>query len=108
MLMYLESESVASDIMAESGRNIDSTEAEAFGVRTFSTPVDEPEAKKSIEDIVDQLEGKRVRVRCHINVPLYGKTITDDTRIHSSVPTIQFLKEKGANALGTSQERTRG
>merc|ERR1711920_512465 len=28
--------------------------------------------------------------------PLDGKTITDDTRIRSSIPTIEFLKSKGA------------
>jgi len=29
-------------------------------------------------------------------VPLDGKTITDDTRIKSSIPTIEYLKDKGA------------
>merc|ERR1712176_1563297 len=31
-----------------------------------------------------------------MGVPLDGKTITDDTRIRSSIPTIEFLKGKGA------------
>ena len=35
-------------------------------------------------------------VRCDVNVPLDGKTITDDTRIRSSVPTVEYLKKKGA------------
>jgi phosphoglycerate kinase len=35
-------------------------------------------------------------VRCDVNVPLDGKKITDDTRIRSSVPTIEYLKSKGA------------
>jgi len=35
-------------------------------------------------------------VRCDVNVPLDGKTITDDTRIRSSIPTIEYLKNKGA------------
>ena len=35
-------------------------------------------------------------VRCDVNVPLDGKKITDDTRIRSSVPTIEYLKGKGA------------
>merc|ERR1712087_482660 len=43
-----------------------------------------------------ELKGKKVLVRCDVNVPLDGKTITDDTRIRSSVPTIEFLKSKGA------------
>lgn len=65
----------------------------SFGVR----PSFELEAKKSIEDLGDdELKGKKVLVRCDVNVPLDGKTITDDTRIRSSIPTIEFLKEKGA------------
>lgn len=35
-------------------------------------------------------------IRCDVNVPLDGKTITDDTRIRSSIPTIEYLKGKGA------------
>lgn len=35
-------------------------------------------------------------VRCDVNVPLDGKKITDDTRIRMSVPTIEYLKSKGA------------
>jgi len=57
----------------------------------------ELEAKKSIEDLTeDELKGKKVLVRCDVNVPLDGKTITDDTRIRSSIPTVEFLKSKGA------------
>jgi phosphoglycerate kinase len=66
----------------------------SFG-RTMA-PTSELEAKKSIEDIADELKGKKVLVRCDVNVPLDGKTITDDTRIRSSIPTIEFLKSKGA------------
>jgi len=43
-----------------------------------------------------ELKGKKVLVRCDVNVPLDGKTITDDTRIRSSIPTIEYLKNKGA------------
>jgi len=35
-------------------------------------------------------------VRCDVNVPLDGKKITDDTRIRSSIPTIEYLMGKGA------------
>ena len=57
----------------------------------------ELEAKKSIEDLADaDLKGKKVLIRCDVNVPLDGKKITDDTRIRSSVPTIEYLVEKGA------------
>ncbi|KAL7541759.1 hypothetical protein ACHAXR_011194 [Thalassiosira sp. AJA248-18] len=72
--------------------------APALGVRTFAAPsAFELEAKKSIEDLTDdELKGKKVLVRCDVNVPLDGKKITDDTRIRSSIPTIEFLKSKGA------------
>jgi len=74
--------------------------APSLGVRTFSAPSTfnfELEAKKSIEDLTeDELKGKKVLVRCDVNVPLDGKTITDDTRIRSSIPTIEYLKGKGA------------
>lgn len=52
--------------------------------------------KKSIEDIASILKAKKVLVRCDLNVPLDGSKITDDTRIRSSLPTLQFLIEKGA------------
>jgi len=55
------------------------------------------EAKKSISDLADdELKGKKVLIRCDVNVPLDGKTITDDTRIRSSIPTIEYLTSKGA------------
>ena len=53
--------------------------------------------KKTVEDLSeDEIKGKKVLVRCDLNVPLDGKTITDDTRIRSSIPTIEYLKDKGA------------
>jgi len=65
--------------------------------RTFAPAVVQLEAKKSIEDLSDdELKGKKVLVRCDVNVPLDGKKITDDTRIRSSIPTIEYLKGKGA------------
>ena len=42
------------------------------------------------------LRGKRVILRCDLNVPLDGDRITDDGRIVASVPTIQRLTEAGA------------
>jgi phosphoglycerate kinase len=69
----------------------------SFNVRSAAPSVFELEAKKSIEDLTEaELKGKKVLVRCDVNVPLDGKTITDDTRIRSSVPTIEYLKSKGA------------
>ncbi len=40
--------------------------------------------------------GARVLVRADLNVPLDGTTITDDTRIAASVPTIAYLLAHGA------------
>merc|ERR1712203_1079407 len=60
-------------------------------------------AKKSVGDLSgDDLKGKTVLVRCDLNVPLDGKTITDDTRIRASVPTVKYLMEKGAKVLLSS------
>jgi len=57
-------------------------------------------AKKSVGDLSEaDLKGKKVLVRCDLNVPLDGKTITDDTRIRASVPTVKYLMEKGAKVL---------
>jgi len=72
--------------------------APAASFRSVAAPsLVELEAKKSIEDLSDEeLKGKKVLIRCDLNVPLDGKTITDDTRIRSSIPTIEYLKGKGA------------
>jgi phosphoglycerate kinase len=71
--------------------------SDTFGVRSAAPSVFELEAKKSISDLSDEeLKGKKVLIRCDVNVPLDGKTITDDTRIRSSVPTIEYLTSKGA------------
>jgi len=57
-------------------------------------------AKKSVGDLKEaDLKGKRVLVRCDLNVPLDGKTITDDTRIRASIPTVQYLQKMGAKVL---------
>lgn len=53
--------------------------------------------KKSIEDI--EVAGKRVLVRCDFNVPLDGTTITDESRITGALPTIKYLKDKGAKLI---------
>jgi phosphoglycerate kinase len=53
--------------------------------------------KKSVRDI--DVKGKRVFMRVDFNVPLENGSITDDTRIRETVPTIQFLIEKGAKVI---------
>ena len=43
--------------------------------------------------------GKRVFLRCDLNVPLKDGAIKDDGRIKASLPTIQLLQSKGASLV---------
>lgn len=45
------------------------------------------------------LEGKRVFLRCDLNVPIKDGVIKDDGRIKASLPTIQLLLSKGASIV---------
>jgi phosphoglycerate kinase len=56
-------------------------------------------AKLSIRDL--DLTGKRLFVRVDFNVPLTedGSTITDDTRIRATVPTLRYALEHGASLV---------
>ena len=50
-------------------------------------------------DELGDLRGKRVLVRSDLNVPLDGRTITDDGRIRASLPTIRQLRDQGARVV---------
>ncbi len=52
---------------------------------------------KSVRDL--EVAGKVVFLRLDLNVPLDGGNIGDETRILASLPTIQFLMEKGARIV---------
>ncbi|MGH9175033.1 MAG: phosphoglycerate kinase, partial [Vicinamibacterales bacterium] len=54
-------------------------------------------AKYSIRDL--DLQGKRAFVRVDFNVPIKNGRITDETRITSSLPTIQCALAAGATVI---------
>ena len=45
------------------------------------------------------LAGRRIFLRCDLNVPLKNGVITDDGRIKASLPTIEYLLSAGASVL---------
>lgn len=56
-----------------------------------------------------EIAGKRVFLRCDLNVPLKDGVITDDGRIRASLPTIKFLLDGGASiVIGAHLGRPKG
>ena len=53
--------------------------------------------KKTIKDY--EYKGKKVLLRCDLNVPIENGTITDDTRIKESLNTINYLLENNAKVI---------
>lgn len=53
----------------------------------------------SLVESVGSLAGKRVVVRCDLNVPLKDGVITDDGRVRASLPTLNALINQGARLV---------
>jgi phosphoglycerate kinase len=57
-------------------------------------------SKRGLEQLpAAALDGKRALVRVDFNVPLKNGTVTDDTRLRASLPTIKFLRERGCRVV---------
>jgi phosphoglycerate kinase len=54
---------------------------------------------KTLDDLPDDLTGKRVLDRVDLNVPMEGAKVTDDTRLKAMLPTVLELSDRGAIVL---------
>jgi phosphoglycerate kinase len=54
---------------------------------------------KTLDDLPEDLAGKRVLVRVDLNVPMDGAKVTDDTRLRAMLPTVLELSDRGAIVL---------
>jgi len=54
-----------------------------------------------LEDLGD-VTGKRILVRVDFNVPMRDGVITDDLRIKAALPTLRWLKKRGATVVAAS------
>ncbi|MEO6582565.1 MAG: phosphoglycerate kinase [Sphingomicrobium sp.] len=54
---------------------------------------------KTLDDLPEDLAGKRVLVRVDLNVPMDGASVTDDTRLRALLPTVLELADRGAIVL---------
>jgi phosphoglycerate kinase len=54
---------------------------------------------KTLDDLPEDLTGKRVLVRVDLNVPMDGASVTDDTRLRAMLPTVLELSDRGALVL---------
>ena len=54
---------------------------------------------RTLDDLPEDLTGKRVLVRVDLNVPMDGASVTDDTRLKAMLPTVLELSDRGAIVL---------
>ena len=54
---------------------------------------------KTLDDLPEDLTGKKVLVRVDLNVPMDGASVADDTRLRALLPTVLELSDKGAIVL---------
>jgi phosphoglycerate kinase len=54
---------------------------------------------KILDDLPEDLTGKKVLVRVDLNVPMEGAKVTDDTRLRAMLPTVLELSDRGAIVL---------
>jgi phosphoglycerate kinase len=53
----------------------------------------------TLDDLPEDLTGKRVLVRVDLNVPMEGAKVTDDTRLRAMLPTVLELADRRAIVL---------
>jgi phosphoglycerate kinase len=54
---------------------------------------------KTLDDLPEDLAGKKVLVRVDLNVPMDGAKVTDDTRLRAMLPTVLELSDRDAIVL---------
>ena len=57
---------------------------------------------EDLEAELGSLDGRRILVRTDFNVPMEDGRITDDFRIRAALPTIEWLRERGADVVTAS------